>query len=115
MKRIEFSRKIKAQAFLRSGGSCETCGARLKTGEGEYDHILPCALGGEATLDNCKLICRVCHKEKTHKDVLGIRKADRVRDKHNGTFKKKRSSFGNSKFKRKLDGTVVNRETGEVV
>lgn len=57
--RREFSRKVRAQAHLRANGRCEACSARLKLGEGEYDHILPDELGGEPTLENCKLICVV--------------------------------------------------------
>jgi 5-methylcytosine-specific restriction protein A len=37
MTRREFPRKVRAAVFLRAGGCCEGCGARLKTGEGEVD------------------------------------------------------------------------------
>lgn len=86
MPRREFTRKIKAAAFLRCGGLCEGCGARLKTGEAEYDHELPDALSGPATLENCKVLCKVCHKAKTPDDIRRIRKADRQRDRHNGAI-----------------------------
>src|SRR5690606_19092516 len=68
MSRVEFSRKVKAAIIKRAGGKCEKCNAALKAGEGEVDHILPCALGGEATVANGRLLCRVCHKAKTHTD-----------------------------------------------
>lgn len=81
MSRLEFSRKTKAAIIARAAGKCEKCSAVLKPGEGEVDHVLPCALGGEPTIANGRLICRVCHAEKTADDIRRIRKADRSRDK----------------------------------
>jgi 5-methylcytosine-specific restriction protein A len=89
--RREFTRKTRAAAYLRCKGFCETCGARLKSGEAEYDHILPCALGGDITLDNCAVKCRVCHKTKTATDIGRIRKADRQGDKARGAVRPKGS------------------------
>ncbi|MDR9777250.1 HNH endonuclease signature motif containing protein [Rhizobium hidalgonense] len=86
MNRMEFSRKTKAAIIARAAGKCEACSAVLKPGEGEVDHILPCALGGEPTVANGRLICRVCHVEKTANDIRSIRKADRSRDKASGAI-----------------------------
>lgn len=86
--RREFSRKVRASVFLRAKGCCEECGARLKVGEGDVDHILPCALGGDSTPENARLICRVCHRTKTDQDIGRIRKADRQRDRHTGALAK---------------------------
>lgn len=88
MSRKEFSRKTRVQAFARCGGRCEKCSAHLKVGEGEYDHVLPAELGGDASLENCQVICRACHKAKTAGDIRAIRKSDRMRDKHTGAFKR---------------------------
>ncbi|GLK78017.1 hypothetical protein GCM10008171_32710 [Methylopila jiangsuensis] len=87
MSRREFSRKVRAAAFLRAGGCCESCRAKLKVGEGEVDHVLPDQLGGEPTLDNARVLCRACHRAKTAEDVRRIRKGDRQRDKHTGAWK----------------------------
>lgn len=87
MKRLEFSRKIRATIIARAKGHCEQCAAALKPGEGEVDHILPCVLGGEATLANGRLLCSVCHAEKTADDVRRTRKADRQRDKASGAIR----------------------------
>ena len=105
MTRSEFPRKVKAAAAFRANGCCEQCHAKLKTGEAEYDHVLPCALGGEPTLENCQVLCRVCHRGKDGKtatDTRMIRKADRQRAKHTGAAKKKRT-IGYRRF----DGTPV--------
>jgi len=87
MARLEFSRKTKAAIINRAAGKCEACKAALKPGEGEVDHILPCELGGEPTIANGRLICRVCHKAKTADDIRRIRKSDRQRDKATGALR----------------------------
>jgi 5-methylcytosine-specific restriction enzyme A len=79
--RLEFTRKTRASAFERSKGICDGCQATLKAGGAEYDHVLPAALGGDNSLANCQVLCRVCHVEKSAIDIRSIRKADRVRDK----------------------------------
>ena len=78
-KHIEFTHKVKAQIVARANGKCEKYSAILKTGEGEIDYILPCALGGEATVANGRLLCRVCHVKKTADDIRRVRKSDRQR------------------------------------
>ena len=91
MSRQEFSRKTRRAIFERAAGKCEACGAALKPGEGEVDHILPASLGGDASVANGRLICRVCHVAKTSADVKGIRKADRQRDKNTPAIRPKQS------------------------
>lgn len=86
--RRDFPRKIRAQAILRANGCCEECGAKLKVGEAEVDHVLPDALGGEPILSNAKVLCKVCHRGKTTEDIGRIRRADRARDKHTGALGK---------------------------
>lgn len=114
MNRVEFTAKTKAQAFERADGKCEECTARLFPGNIHYDHRIPCALGGEATLDNCQVLCRSCHGAKTTKtDVPQIAKAKRVNRKHIGATKRKSRPIAGSKdspVKRKVDGTTEWRE-----
>lgn len=88
MTRQNFPRKVKVQAILRANGCCEECGAKLKVGEAEVDHVLPDALGGEPILSNARVLCKVCHRGKTTEDIGRIRKADRARDKHTGALGK---------------------------
>jgi 5-methylcytosine-specific restriction protein A len=111
--RREFSRKIRASVALRAGGCCEACGAKLKVGEGEYDHILPDQLGGEPTAENCSLVCRVCHRAKTATDVGRIRKGDRQRDRHTGAMKSRNPMRGSRAHplqeKRLFNGKVEKR------
>ena len=63
--RREFSKSVKRDAAARCGGKCEACGKRLRFGEYHYDHDLPDFLGGEPTLENCRVLCIDCHKTKT--------------------------------------------------
>lgn len=110
--RREFSRKVRAFVALRAGGRCESCAAKLKVSEGEYDHVLANELGGEATAENCRLLCKPCHREKTTADVRIIRKADRQRDKHTRAMKPAARPIPGSrstKFKKHIDGSVSYR------
>ncbi|MGQ3671836.1 HNH endonuclease [Xanthobacter sp. TB0136] len=67
-------------------------------------------LGGEPTLDNCQVLCRACHGEKTFKkDVPTIAKAKRIRDRNIGIKRRKGPPMPGSKaskWKHKMDGSV---------
>jgi len=101
--RREFSKQVKALAFRRANGFCESCTRKLFSGDIHYDHANPDALGGEPTLENCTVLCRSCHKVKTSKqDIPAIAKSNRIRRRHIGI--KKPPSF---KGWRKMNGQVV--------
>jgi 5-methylcytosine-specific restriction protein A len=54
----------------------------MRAGNGpEFDHRIPCAEGGDNSLENCDVLCRNCHGAKTKKDVPRIAKGKRIRDK----------------------------------
>lgn len=112
-RRREFPAKVKVAAYERSGGRCESCTAPLAVGKFHYDHRVPDALGGEPTLENCDVLCNACHGAKTaSQDVPAIAKAKRREARHIGAKARTRSPLTggrDSKFKRKLDGTVVPR------
>src|SRR3569623_1491326 len=100
--RKEFPLSDRKAAFRRccQNGSmpgipqCEKCGNQLRSGNIEYEHITPAGLGGESTLDNCGVWCRVpCSSKKTHEeDLPRMRKADRVLKKSFGLTAKKKSN-----------------------
>lgn len=108
--RREFSKAVKRDAFLRANGQCEgrpygdeRCPVKLQVGRYHYDHIVPDGLGGEPTLDNCAVLCKACHSDKTAKqDVPRIAKMKRVRDKFQGIKKRRRTIPG-----RRFDGTPI--------
>lgn len=79
--RREFPAKVKLAAWDAAGGHCQECLARI-IGRPEYDHVLPDALGGEPTLDNCRVLCSKCHRLKTSgEDVPRIAKTKRTKRK----------------------------------
>lgn len=86
--RHEFSSKTKLAAFERADGHCDSCKLKIM-GRAEYDHVIPCALGGEATLENCECLCRKCHALKTSGgDIPRISKAKRTHAKRIGAWPK---------------------------
>ena len=114
MMRREFPKAVKLAAFQRANGRCEECSARLMVGAFHYDHRVPDALGGEPTLENCRVLCRACHAVKTAaQDVPSIAKAKRNEARHIGAKAPSRTPlpFGRrSRFKRKISGEIVARE-----
>jgi 5-methylcytosine-specific restriction endonuclease McrA len=107
--RFEFTRAQRKEINARAAGCCEDCKAKLKVGEGEYDHIIAQGYGGENTVENGQLLCRVCHKAKTGKDKGITERVKRIRDRHNGVMPKKSRPMPGSKasgLKKRMDGTV---------
>lgn len=81
--REEFSAETKRQALKRANGHCEKCPAPLVEGQYRFDHRLPCAFGGRATLDNCVVQCLPCDRIKTYKhDIPDIARSNRIRKAH---------------------------------
>lgn len=89
--RFEFTRKQRLEIWTRAKGHCEKCTAKLKVGEGEYDHVIAQGYGGDNATDNGQLLCRVCHGTKTGIDKGITEKTKRIRDKHLGIIKPKGS------------------------
>jgi 5-methylcytosine-specific restriction endonuclease McrA len=90
---------------------CQHCqrqvGGKLRA---EFDHETPLILGGKNRESNIQLLCHECHRAKTKLDVKLKAKVSRVRKRHLGI--KKPSKFAcsrDSKFKKKIDGSVVLR------
>lgn len=105
MSRREFSKSVMRDAFMRCNGFCEGegCGVKLALGDYHYDHVIPDALGGDPTLDNCQVLCRACHKEKTSRqDIPRIAKTKRIRDREKGIRKPRAMTRW-----RRFDGSVV--------
>lgn len=108
--RQEFPTKVKVAAFERANGRCEKCGSILMPGKFRYDHIIPDYMGGKPVLDNCQAICVACDKPKTAKDQGAIAKVKRLITKRAGIKKPSRFACSrDSKYRKKLDGTVVPR------
>ena len=92
MARKEFSKRTKREAFARSGGFCESadCGMPFSPSNPvEYDHVTEAYFDGDNSLENCKAICKACHKAKTRKQAPVIAKSRRIRETAAGVRKKK--------------------------
>jgi len=113
MPRIEFSKKTRTQAWRRAAGRCECCGAKLFDGDGHaFDHITAVEVSQDASLENCQVLCRTCHKLKTGKhDIPMIAKSNRQRNKAAGIKKSGRPMPGsrNSDWKKTFNNGWVKR------
>lgn len=112
--RREFPVKVRKFIWDRAGGLCECgCGQPFTVSDPvQYDHIIPDALGGEATAENCRAIRRSCHQGKSIAERGSITKAHRLDRKAKGLTGRKAVIPGSksSGWKRKLDGTVERRD-----
>lgn len=118
----EFTKPTKREALKRAEGKCEAvgpwygleygqrCNASLSRGV-HFDHIILEANSHDNSLENCAAVCVPCHKTKTAKrDIPLAAKTVRQQDKALGIRKPSRMAGSrNSRFKKKLDGSVVIR------
>jgi 5-methylcytosine-specific restriction endonuclease McrA len=112
-----FSRSVKRAAYARANGCCESCGVYLPAGFGGivYDHRIPWKLSEDSSIDNCQMLCTACDSAKTYgKDLTEIAKVTRVADARIGITRasKKLPAGRNSGIKKKINGEVVTRRTG---
>ena len=104
--------RVRLRAFERADGHCQLCTRKIVAGERWIaDHIVALINGGENRETNLQVICDWCdRKVKTPADVAEKARTARIRAKHLGI--KKRSTFAcsrDSKWKKRIDGTVVPR------
>lgn len=105
--RQEFSVKTRQQAWKRAEGICE-CGCGRAFGKHpkerpHYDHELPAKLGGDNSLENCRVVRIDCHEAKTaSEDMPRIQKVRREDNRRRGTARKKKKIPY-----RRFDGTPV--------
>lgn len=106
------SRKDKVTCFLRQDGKCGCgCGAKLSVKGFILEHIIPLEDGGADDLSNKAAYSKPCAKAKTKTEAAARADYRRVRDKHIGAMPEKPQS----RFIKKMNGTVVDRQTGEIV
>ncbi|AVH41873.1 HNH endonuclease [Agrobacterium tumefaciens] len=107
--------RVKDRIRERQGNKCALTGVTLGSDEKvQYDHIVPLWLGGANTESNLQAVTAEAHKKKTKAEATVRAKCNRVRKKHRGITKPK-SSLSHPNLKRLMDGTVVDRRTGEIV
>ena len=104
--------RVRLRVFDKHNGICALSGRKIRAGDKwQIDHITALVNGGEHRESNLQPVLDVAHKDKTAQDVALKAKVDRVRKKHLGIQPKRASIAGSksSKWKRKIDGTVVPR------
>jgi len=97
--RAEFSKETREAAWQRAGGKCEICTQAFGGRRPEYDHRRAAALGGDNSLQNCRVLCPKCHKEITDAQRGGIDKAKRIEE--------KRANTRQPKWKGRMSGVKV--------
>jgi hypothetical protein len=130
--RNNFTKATQREAFTRSKGICEChrlaragvpgfsvdgCGVQLGIGNTFYEHVNPDALSKDNSLDNAAALSRTCWKQKTATyDLPVIARTKRIEDDARGIkdpWKQKLPGGRTSFLKKKLNGQVVIRATGE--
>lgn len=107
--RRSLSQKRRAELVLAQGGKCADCGKKLRPGMFDVDHRQALVHGGDNEPDNLVAICFDCHKAKTRKDVQARAHGDRIAAGGRQRTGKPMDGSRNSKFKKKMDGSVVLR------
>jgi 5-methylcytosine-specific restriction protein A len=93
-------------------GKCGICGLKIQAGEKWIDeHLRALGLAGSNDMENRAPAHVKCAADKTKQDVSDIARAKRRKMRHLGI--KKPSSFQTSRFKKRMDGTVIDKRTGE--
>lgn len=104
--------RVRLRTFERFGGICQLTGRKIMPGDAwDLDHVRALAMGGEHRESNLVPVLKDAHRVKTKQDVKDLAKARSVKARHIG-IKQSRNPlpFGKgSRFKRKLDGTIVER------
>jgi 5-methylcytosine-specific restriction enzyme A len=116
-KRPALSRKQRVAIYMKTDGRCYICGQKIRGGAWEAEHPIARQLGGTDAPEALMPCCIPCHKRKTAKDASAIAKSKRIRDKHIGALKSETpmKCGRNSPYKRKMNGKLVWRDTGEPV
>jgi len=104
----------RAAIFDAHNGVCHICGDKIDgTREAwELEHVIPYEMTRDDSDANLRPAHVSCHKGKTAQDKKNLAKSKRVAAKHKGAWRPKSTLAGSkqSRWKRKLDGTVVPRD-----
>lgn len=103
--------RVKARVFLAHGGICHIANRKIMPGEAwDAEHVVAIINGGENRESNLAPALREKHKGKTAADMAEKSMIYRKRTKHLGIRKPSRMPGSrDSRFKRKMDGSVVLR------
>jgi hypothetical protein len=110
--RRHFSPAVKRAAFERCNGRC-TCTAKLSAGNVEYHHIIEWAISRDSSLDNCRPLCKTCHRALSASvSIPLVAKIKRMADAHinaRSPSSRPMPCGRNTGFKKTMRGKVVAR------
>lgn len=114
---------VQLRVLAAQGGVCgcpDNCGIVIDFDRDEVDcdHTLPLQDGGANDEDNLRILLRKHHAKKTKAENIARGVERRHKAKALTTTRARKAAGGfqtnrNSKFKKRMDGTVVLRSTGE--
>ncbi len=116
-RRQRLSTKARAELLARENSTCHLCDGPILIGQRwEVSHPIPLELCGPDDDSNRRVAHYKCHKVQTATiDLPAIGKARRVRSRHVGAAVSQTPMRGGRTdiLKRKMNGTVVVRATGQ--
>lgn len=59
-------REVMLKVVRRDNYICQECHKLVPDNEIEFDHVIPFSKGGPTTVDNLRLLCRSCNREKSN-------------------------------------------------
>ena len=107
--------RVRVRVFEREGGICHLTGRKIDPVRDEWDldHKVALILGGQHRESNLFPALREHHRKKTAVEMGVKSKIASVKKKH--LLGKPKSGGFNQRFKRKMNGDVIDTRTGEVV
>lgn len=119
-KRKKISTKQRAEIFKREHGICHFCGMKILAGEdwdASHDNEGLWAGGSDDISELKPAHTKKCHRPHTSRDQSQQAKERRVLNKHIGAHRSKSPMpcGRNSNERKKFDGRVVDRRTGEPI
>jgi 5-methylcytosine-specific restriction endonuclease McrA len=101
----------KGRILRKQDDRCALTGHQFRPGDKiEFDHVTPLWLGGENREANLQAVLGAAHKQKTRAEATVRAKVNANRLKHLGV-----KSKVTPRFKKKMNGDVIDTRTGEVV
>jgi hypothetical protein len=106
--------RVRIRVLERYGHKCYLTGREIRPGDAwEIEHIQALILGGQHRENNMAPALAAAHKVKTAVEMKVKAKIARVKKK--AFLGKKNSSLSHPYLKRRMDGSVVDIRTGEIV
>ena len=110
-KRRKMTKAKRVAVFLSANGICHICKTQIRDGEKwEVSHPDPLNLGGADDETNMRPAHKRCHVTQTKTDKADIAKRNKSIDRNHAKPERRQS-----RFKRRMDGSVVVRSTGQPV